>query len=232
MSKLLCFGSLGDTLITLCILAIIGFVLYALIKYKHARPYLIGLICISMFVSGVYSVFTAWDYYNTHSSVVGELQIHDPYEDFNFYEYDLESFALLREQETDEEGNVLSSDFYFETTYATSIEFNGTENTYTLLVNDKPCDVTTSNYGKLYGITTIHFDDVDGTEKEVIDLNIDFTFYSSSIFLRIDTNATQENASMLEEYFKINGFNLRIIEKINVGKPVLSENAGLEVAHE
>ena len=224
MSMLLCFGALGDTLITLGVLALVGVILYALIAHPHARPYLTGLICLVMFVSGVYSVFTAWDYYNTHSTVVGELEVHDPYEDFNFYEYDLQDFSLLREQETNEDGEVISTKFYFETTYATSIEFNGTENTYTLLINDKPCDMTMSNYGKLYGTTTIHFDDVDGTEKEVIELDIDFTFYSSNILLRIETDATQDNASMLEEYFKINGFNLRLIEEINVGDPILSDS--------
>lgn len=224
MSLLLCFGAFYDTLLTLGILALVGVILYALIRYEHARPYLTGLICLVMFVSGVYSVFTAWDYYNTHSSVVGELEIHDPYEDFNFYEHDLEGFALLREQETDEEGNVLSTKFYYETNYATSIDFNGTENAYTLLINNKPCDTTMSNYGKLYGTTTVHFDDVDGTEKEVIELDFDFTFYSSNILLRIETDATQDNASMLEEYFKINGFNLRLIEEINVGDPILSDS--------
>lgn len=223
MNMLLCIGAVADTIITLGVLALIGVILYALISHPHARPYLTGLICLAMFVSGVYSVFTAWDYYNTYSSTVGELEFHDPYEDFNFYEYDLHDFSLLREQVKNENGDVIDTKFYFTTTYSTKIEFNGVENSYILLINNKPCDQTIFNYGKLYGSTIIHFDDVDGSEKEAIQLDFDFTFYSSNIVLRIDTDATQENAAMLEEYFKINGFNLRLIEEINTGDIILSD---------
>lgn len=211
------FSGLYNTLITIAVVAAIAFVIYGMVRYENARPYLTGLIVLAFVVTGALSAFTAWDYYNTASKTVGELEEHDLYEDFNFYEYDLENFALHKDESTGE--------LYFTTTYATSIEFNGTENKYTLLINDKPCEETMSNYGKLYGTTTIYFEDVDGSEKAAIDLTTNFTFYSSSIVLRIGTSATQENAGMLEEHFKIQGFNLRIIEEVNASYPVLSGEA-------
>lgn len=207
------FNNFWDWLKLVAILGVVAVVIWALIKYKNARPVLLGLIALIIGFSGVYSGFVAWDYYNTHSRVVGELTLHDPYEDFNFYEYDVKDFALQQED----------GQYFYEITYATSMEFNGSENKYTLLLNNKPCDKTSSNYGKLNGTTTVHFDDVDGNTTDSIDLSITFTFYSVKIVLRVDTSATQANAGLLEEYFKINGFNLRIIDEVYSYYPILSD---------
>ena len=210
------FGGLYDTLISIAIIVAIAFVMVALVRYENARPYFIGLFCLVWFFSGVYSVFTAVKYYNTVSRVYGTLEEHIPYEDFDYYKYSINDFGL----DQTEDGS-----FFYEKDYATSIEFDGTDKNYTLLLNDKPCENTSSEYGKLNANTTIHFYEVDGSYKCGIDLDINFTFKSNHIILRIDTSATQENAGLLTEYVAINGFELRIIEEVFEDKPILTDKA-------
>ena len=208
-----------DWLITLTVVAGIVALLVTMVRYPNARPYLNGLIVLAFIVTGALSAFTGWHYYNTHSNIVGEFEQHDPYEDFNYYEYEIEDFVLNQPVYNSLE-HIVGYDYFI--SYATSIEFDGTKNQYELLLNNRPCEETYSAYGKLYGLTTICFDNVYGREREKIDLKITFTFYQSKIDLRISTNATTSNADMLQEYFKIEKFNLRIIEKINYSSPILN----------
>ena len=203
-----------DTLITCVVIVALALVLIAGIRYKDARPFAVCFFAIAWFFIGVYSSFTAWHYYNTFSKVHGQLVEHDPYEDFDYFEYNVTDFGL----EQDEEGN-----FFYQKTYATSIQFDGSKNHYILLINNKPCNDSTSTYGKLYGNTIIHFDDVDGSYKCGIELEVTFTFYANHILLRVDTNATQENASLINEYIEINGLNLRILNEVYTSYPILGD---------
>ena len=205
--------SLLITLVVVVLIAVVGL----MIAWKPCRPFLGAILIVALIGSGVLSGLTAIKYYTTHSSTIGTLEEHDPYEDFNFYEYEITPFALQK--------NAKTGTYYYTTTYAKSIEFNGTENKYILMINNKPCDITMSDYGKLRGTTTIRFDDVDGQELYAIDIEILFIFYSNSITLQIDTSATDENASMLEAYFKINKCELRIINEVEVNAPILSNSA-------
>lgn len=210
------FDGFKETVITIAIIAAIAIIAVALVKYKDARPYLVGLFAIAWFFSGVYSAFTGYKYYSTVSKVHGTLEEHDIYEDFDFYKYDIADFSL-------EKGD--DGVFYYSKTYATSIEFNGSENTYVLLINNKPCDDTISSFGKLQGSTLIRFEDVDGNETNQIEVNVEFTFYSSSIKLLVTTSATEENLGLIKSYFDINGFSLRIIEAVSNQTPILSNKA-------
>lgn len=198
-----------DTIITIAIIVAVVLILTALIKYKHARPYVVALFCIAWLGGGVYSAFTMADYYtNQRNQVVGELQEYNPYEDFNFFEYNLTNLVFY----PNEEGN-----YAFTTTYATSIPFDGSSSEYTLLLNNSPCKETSSAFGRLKGDTNLTFYNVDGEKISNIELSIMLTFRSSDIELEINTSATHENIGLLEEYVACNGFNLRIIERVYQG---------------
>ncbi len=217
MTSMLCalMSGFWDTVVTVTVIVALALVAIAAIRWENARPFAVGFLAIAWFFIGVYSAFTAWNYYSTTSKVYGEIVEHDPYEDFNFFEYKITDFAL----EADEEGNL-----FYSKNYATSIAFDGNKEEYNLLVNNKPCE-SSSTYGKLYGNTTIHFDDVDGSYKDAIELSIIFTFYSNHIVLRIDTSATKTNASLLTEYVAINGLNFRILNQVYDSYPILGETA-------
>lgn len=207
-----------DTLIIIAIIIMIGVVLVALIKAEKINPVVICLLCLVWFFSGVFMAYTAYDYYSTYSTVNGTMEEHIPYEDFNYYEYNLSrEIAWYYDNET--------GTYYYETNYATSMEFDGSENNYTLLINDSPCDETISANARLQGSKNIYFNDVDGNYKDTIKIKVEFTFYASNIKLVVSTSATNENIGLLNEYVKVNSFDLRIIEKIYNSTPLLTDEA-------
>lgn len=204
LSDLILGDKIWETLITLAIIAAVAFLIYGLYR-KEARPIAITVFCIIWFFSGVYSLFTMIDYYSrVRNQTYGELQDYDPYEDFNFFEYDLTTINFYPKED---------GTYYFEQEYSTSIEFEG-NNQYTLLLNNSPCNKTTSSYGRLMGQTTLYFYDVDNSEEANINLDITLTFYSSSLKISIDTDANDSSIGFLREYTYCNGFNLRIIENV------------------
>ena len=124
-----------------------------------------------------------------------------------FFEYDLTTINFYPKED---------GTYYFEQEYSTSIAFEG-NNQYTLLLNNSPCNKTTSSYGRLSGETKLYFYDVENQENAVIDLNITLTFYSSSLKISIETDANDSNIGFLREYTYCNGFNLRIINNVYEG---------------
>ncbi len=205
-----------DWLITCVVIVMVVLMIIAMIKSEHARPYLIFVFCLGWFFLGSYNAFTLNSYLKAHSRTYGEPEIHNPYEDFDYYEYNLDDIAWFIDEE--------DGSYYYQTTYATSMEFDGTDNEYTLLINNKPCE-TSSAYGKLQGHQAIYFNDVDGSYKNTIDLDVVFTFYASTINLLVETNADNESVGLLNEYIKVNKFNLRIIDKVYTSFPLLTEVA-------
>lgn len=201
------FSGILTTLLVVAVVIGLVIIMASLVRSDKGINVFVGLLCLIWTFTGVYSGFTAYDYFTKYSAMYGTIEEHDPYEDFNFYEYGL-SKTIGWSYDAENER------YYYQTTYATSIEFNGNENNYSLLINNRPCDYTTSAYGKLYGAQNIYFNDIDGTYKSTINLQVSFTFYASKIMLRIDTSATNENIGLLDEYILVNGLDLRIIKQI------------------
>lgn len=189
------------------VLIIIGVILVAiaLIKSKHARPILVVILCIGWLGLGVYSGTTLYKYEITKNQTIGQTVVHDPYDNFNFYEYELDNIVWYQYED---------GTFSYETIYATSLEFEGEENKYQMLINNTPCSITKSENARLYGLYQKQFRDVDGQISDIIDFEINFTFTSSKIKLEIKTNATTKNLATVREYVAVNGFKIRIINSI------------------
>ncbi len=207
LNTLCCFGALADALITIAIIIAVTVGIVYAIKEPNARPYVIFAFCLAWVVGGVYSAFVCVDYYTKqHGQVLGEIEIHDPYEDFNFYEYNLTGLTFYPE----------NGSYGYTTTYGTSIEFNGSEGEYTLLLNNSPCQ-TSSEFGRLNGHTALTFYDDTNWENCRINLDITFVFRSSEIELTVETDADSSEIGYLQEYMACNGFNLRIINQVYGG---------------
>lgn len=205
---------IGDLLIpnefwtTLIVIAVIigaCFILAAVIKSPHMKPILVTIGCLAWLGLGIYSGFTYYTYINTTSEVHGSPEIHDPYEDFNFFEYDLGNIVWYQQED---------GGYTYTETYNTSIRFTGEEGKYILLVNDTPCNYTSSANGRLHGELIKQFRDLDGQVTNTFNFNIDFTFESSVITVTVSVDATPDNIGVIREYVNINGFNLRIINNI------------------
>lgn len=192
-----------STIVVIVLLTILACVM---IKYNQTRV-LVFILCFVWAGLGVYSGLTCYKYYSSQSQVRGVAEIKDPYEDFNFFEYDLNDIAwYLDENDT----------YSYSTRYGTSLMFDGGRNNYTLLLNNSPIKNTSSTSGRLHGDVELVFKDIDGEIINVLDLDIDFEFYTSEIHLIVSTNATSEDLPLLREFVKVNGFNLRIINAVYV----------------
>lgn len=193
-----------STIIVILLLVILA---VFLIKYNQTRV-LVFILCFAWAGLGVYSGLTCYKYYSSQSQVRGVAEIKDPYEDFNFFEYDLNDIAWYLE-----DGDETYS---YSTRYGTSLMFDGSRNNYTLLLNNSPIKNTSSTSGRLHGDVELVFKDIDGEVVDILDLDIDFEFYTSEIRLIVSTNATSEELPLLREFVKVNGFNLRIINSVYI----------------
>lgn len=145
---------------------------------------------------GVYDVKTA------RSSTYGELTKHDPYEDFNVSEYNLNEAVFYKN------GTL----YTFTESYPIESEYNGSEETFNLLINDTPCQRNVSTAGTHRGEADIVIYGLDGQAEARILLEIEFKFYLKRIDLKITSVASDVVWGKFLEYMDMNGLNLRIIE--------------------
>ena len=203
-----------SALIPLIVVAGIFLLLFALIRYESARPYLIVAFCLVTIASGVYSTMTAVDYYSAVSETRGSFEEVDPYADFNIYNVEIEGIAFHKDEET--------GTYYLNKSYNTIVEFDGTNENFVTLVNNRPCYQTMSNAGQLYAKTQFYVKDVDGQYMTSIDMQINITFYSNEIKLVISTSATDENIHLLQQYCQINGLHIQILDDIYLSYNILT----------
>ena len=172
------------------------------IKSSLGKILLYGLMLASILVATV-MVFAIFDKTNRTSKTYGDITEHDLFEEFDFQHYDLSDSLVFNS-----EGEIKT----FETTYGVGADFDGTNNKYNVLVNDQPTTNNQSSYGTLIADYTINFTDVDGADLGEVTLNLEFKFYISSTNLKITTNVDVDECSMLLEYIRVYGFDIRIIE--------------------
>lgn len=192
-------------LITVLIIVAVVILMIVLMKYQHLKPILVLVLALGWAGFGAYSGFTWYKYEMTHSQVVGTPTIHDPYENFNYFEYDLKKLAWYESED---------GTYSYTEKYNTSLKFDGSENKYILLLNNTPCNKTTSSKGKLHGELTRVFEDLDGNEINQLTFKIDFEFYSSEINIIIKVDADSETIGLAKEMVEVEGFKLRIIDSI------------------
>ena len=206
-----------NAIIPLVVVIGLFLLLYAMIRYESARPYLVLVFCLVTIASGVYSTMTAVDYYSAVSETRGSFEEVDPYADFNVYDLEVEGVAFHKDQET--------GTYYLQKTYNTTVEFDGTNENFVTLVNNRPCYQTMSNAGQLNAQTQFYVKDVDGQYMTTIDLTVYFTFYADEIQLSIITNATDSNIHLLNQYCQINGLHIQILDDIYLSYEILTGQA-------
>lgn len=91
--------------------------------------------------------------------------------------------------------------------------FDGSKNTYQVLLNDfvlLNCEI---NSGSVFGAISIDFYDTQGNIVNSAVMNLSVKFLSNKTTLTLATTG-KENASFLEQYFSDNGIRLKIKEII------------------
>ena len=196
---------LWSTLIAIAIILGVCFIIAMVAREKHMLKVVVVILCVGWLGLGIYSGFSYFTFINTTSEVHGSPEIHDPYEDFNFFEYDLGNIVWYQQED---------GGYAYTETYNTSVKFQGGEDKYILLVNDKPCNETSSANGRLHGELIKQFRDLDGQVTDTFNFDIDFTFESSVITVSVSVDANPDNIGVIREFVSINGFDLRIINNI------------------
>ncbi len=203
ISDLFVSDKMWQTLIIIVIIIAVALLLVAMVKYPHAKTYVIVLFCIAWTFGGAYCGFTCINYYQKESSTIGTIEIHDPYEDFNVFEYNLGNIVFYPEAD---------GTYSYNTTYKVGYEFDGTDKSYEILINNAPCYNTISTAGQIHGDFELIFYDTEGKLINSIDIDISLIFYTSHIDMTVDTSATADTVGLMQEYVAINGFEIRIIE--------------------
>ncbi len=208
------FASIINALIPLVVIIGVFALFIVMLKYENARPFLAIVVVLITIIAGVYSTITLVEYYSATSQTRGSMTEYDPYEDFDIYDQKLENIAFHKNEET--------GAYYLEQTYNTPITFNGTNKEFVTVINNKPCYSTTSTAGKLHADTEFYVKNVDGDFMTNIDIDLDITFYANKIVLKITTNATDDNITLLNQYTQINGLRIQILDNIYTNYDILT----------
>lgn len=203
ISDLFVSDKMWETIIIIVVIVAVALLLIAMVKYPHAKTYLTVIFCIAWTFGGTYCGFTCLNYYQKEASTIGTIEVHDPYEDFNVFEYNLGNIVFYPEAD---------GTYSYNTTYNVGYEFNGTDKEYEILINNTPCYNTISTAGQIHGDFELIFYDTEGVLIDSIDIDISLIFYTSHIDMTVDTSATADTVGLMQEYVAINGFEIRIIE--------------------
>ncbi len=180
------------------------FLLFAMIKYEGARPYLGIVFSIVIIVSGVYSGMTMYNYYTARSTVNGTMnESVQPYDNLDIFNHSLIDPVFYKS----------GDNYYLSQVYNKHEEFDGTDKNYTMFINNSPCETTLTAAGRIYAKTSLVILSVDGNDMQSFDFKINVTFFGTEkILFEIDTNATDSNINYLNQYVLVSGINIRIVE--------------------
>ena len=162
------------------------------------------LICFVLMVGGIFSGMRLHTLMTRESYIRGSIDITNQFsmESFNYVSNTVEFY----------------SDIYDETnTYSYEIDllrvddFNGTKNTYQIVLNGYVLIDTQITAGSVFAVVYLDFYDTDGQIVCSAFVDISIKFLSNKTTLTLTTTGG-ENASFLTQYFRDNGINLKINE--------------------
>lgn len=171
--------------------------------FKNLMILLLILVMLCLLGAGIYCAIKLYNNMNQHSETFGTIDYHDVYEEFNIFDCDLSDAVFYRNNE---------GIYEYKTTINKAVSFNGDNNKYNLLVNNKPSTIENSTAGILKAVNVINYYDIDATKDATSTLYITFKFYQSNVEIEIiNTNGSYAQTKFLE-YLKFNGLHIRIID--------------------
>lgn len=152
-------------------------------------------------------IYTGLDIYQTEtarSQVFGEIEQHDYWEDFDIFNCNLSDAIFY--------GINNNTGYEFKTAIQKSVPFDGSKNSYSVLINNAPSVKEKSSAGVLTAEHTINYYDINGVHELSTTLSIEIRFYQSELQITIQTDNNESEHAHFLEYKKFNGFTLRIID--------------------
>lgn len=169
--------------------------------FKYLMIFILCLVPIAVIGAGVYCGFKVYEHKHQQSQNFGTITTKDLYADFDVFDCDL-SDAIFYETTTGYE---------YSTKISKSIKFNGDQQKYNVLVNNKPSDYERSSAGILQARNIINYYDISNNLLHSLTLNIEFKFYQSNVEIILSNNFDKEQYSLFLEYVRFNGLKIRTI---------------------
>lgn len=163
--------------------------------------FILCLVPIAVIGAGVYYGFKVYEHKHQQSQNFGTITTKDLYADFDVFDCDL-SDAIFYETTTGYE---------YSTKINKSIKFNGDQQKYNVLVNNKPSDYEKSSAGILQAKNIINYYDISNNLLHSLTLNIEFKFYQSNVEIILSNSFDKEQYSLFLEYMRFNGLKIRTI---------------------
>ena len=171
---------------------------------KSILKILLVIVCAAIIGLGCYYAVIIYKTQHSRSETWGVADKADPYENFDFYTYD-----FTKEISFSSNGTTRS----YTQTIPVSLEFDGEQNKFNVLINDSPCETTQSTFGIVAGTFELYFQNTDGTISSTLSLNYKITVFVSSIKYEFWTEANDDDFANLLTYVQVSGFKVRIIDE-------------------
>ena len=111
---------------------------------------------------------------------------------------------------------ILDSEDYVNFSYIGKFEptdFNGQNDDYLILFNGSPLNNLECKSGKISGIMSISFFDLNGEKITTSELNISIEYYASGTTLSITSVNTDDSIAYLTAYTNINGVIIKVVSR-------------------
>ena len=161
--------------------------------------------CYFAVTASVYELLRIQADQNKYNSTIGNIEVVDPFADFDLFgEFNFDDADLRSNQ----------GGYAYVREYRVAVDFDGTVNSYNLLVNNQPTQFTTSHARTLQSMYEISFYGWYGNLLATIRLEIRFWFTVSvtRVELRID-DVSANDFGLFNQFRMFEGLRFRIIQE-------------------
>lgn len=170
---------------------------------------LLYIVAFVLIVVGVFCGIQLYKEIQSESYINGSIDISNRFsqESFNYSSTSVVFYHDLYDS---------TSTYTFEKDFLKVDDFDGTKNTYEIVLNDYVLLNADVNAGSVSATVNIDFYDTAGEVISTVHMKISVKFLSNKTQLTL-TTVGSESASFLEQYFADNGIRLQIIEILEGG---------------
>lgn len=165
-----------------------------------------GIVLTAILSFGSFCAIDLYKDYNKGNKILNDYSYEELYKDFQIDDVTLGKDTVFYKIEDGKYAYTKVINKY--------IDFDGTANKYNLIINDRPCNITSSAYGTLYAKYNLNYYDIYGKEITNTPLELYYTFYQDKIEIRITATATDQGYSHLSNYLERRGLHLVLCEEV------------------
>lgn len=187
--------------------------------WQTVTKLLLYIIAVVVIIAAVVLGLRCWQTYNASSQTYGTPDVVDNWQTVTISEFDLSNVVFYSNGTTRSYQEVQNQTY----------DFDGSSNTYNLLVNSTPADRINTSSSRLEATHIILIEGLDQQELATMTINFVIQFYASQTTINISTVLDDNAFAYLLQYIAINGFNVQVIEG-GYEKQNIEFNYSLELA--